>query len=104
VAQTETNLTAEKPPLRPPGTAYWLITNGRRDVLTLDYAGEKMLPVFGHPEEAAEMLLQLGARAAAGVPAGAVPGSWCRPGRNPYSDRRGTSALLTGELPRTPTF
>jgi hypothetical protein len=59
VSQTETNLTAEKPPRRPPGTTYWLITNGRRDVLTLSYDGEEMLPVFSHREEA-EMFLRLG--------------------------------------------
>jgi hypothetical protein len=59
VTQTETNLTAERPPRRPPGTTYWLITNGRRDVLTLYYGGEEMLPVFSHLEEA-EMFLRLG--------------------------------------------
>jgi hypothetical protein len=44
VSQREMNLTAEKPTLRPPGTTYWLMTNGQGDVLTLDYTGEKMLP------------------------------------------------------------
>jgi hypothetical protein len=38
---------------------YWLITNGQRAVLTLDYDGEEMLPVFSHREEA-EMFLRLG--------------------------------------------
>jgi hypothetical protein len=59
VTQTETNLRAEIPPQRPPGTTYWLITNGRRDVFTLPYQGEEMLPVFSHREEA-EMFLRLG--------------------------------------------
>jgi hypothetical protein len=59
VTQTETNLRAERPPRRPPGTTYWLITNGRRDVFTLPYQGEEMLPVFSHREEA-EMFLRLG--------------------------------------------
>ena len=59
MTQTETNLTAERPPRRPPGTTFWLITNGRRDVLTLYYDGEEMLPVFCHREEA-EMFLRLG--------------------------------------------
>ena len=59
MTQTETNLTAEGPLSRPPDTTYWLITNGQGDVLTLDYDGEEMLPVFSHREEA-EMLLRLG--------------------------------------------
>jgi hypothetical protein len=59
VTQTETNLRAERPPRRPPGPTYWLITNGRRDVFTLPYQGEEMLPVFSHREEA-EMFLRLG--------------------------------------------
>jgi hypothetical protein len=59
VTQTETNLTAEGPLPRPPDTTYWLITNGQGDVLTLDYDGEEMLPVFSHREEA-EMFLRLG--------------------------------------------
>jgi hypothetical protein len=59
MTQTETNLRAEIPPQRPPGTTYWLITNGRRDVFTLPYQGEEMLPVFSHREEA-EMFLRLG--------------------------------------------
>ena len=53
------NLTAERPPRRRSGTTYWLITNSRRDVLTLYYDGEEMLPVFSHREEA-EMFLRLG--------------------------------------------
>jgi hypothetical protein len=47
---------------RPSGPAYWLITKnafGRIEVLTLDYDGEEMLPVFSHREEA-EMFLRLG--------------------------------------------
>jgi len=36
-----------------------LITNDRRDVLTLDHDGEEMLPVFSHREEV-EMFLRLG--------------------------------------------
>ena len=59
MTQTVTNLTAEGPLSRPPDTTYWLITNGQGDVLTLDYDGEEMLPVFSHREEA-EMLLRLG--------------------------------------------
>jgi hypothetical protein len=59
VTQTETNLTAEGPLPRPPDTTYWLITNGQGDVLTLDYDGEELLPVFSHREEA-EMFLRLG--------------------------------------------
>lgn len=59
VTQTETNLRTERPPRRPPGTIYWLITNGQSDVLTLDYDGEEILPVFSHWEEA-EMFLRLG--------------------------------------------
>lgn len=59
MTQTETNLRAEIPPQRPPGTTYWLITDGRRDVFTLPYQGEEMLPVFSHREEA-EMFLRLG--------------------------------------------
>jgi hypothetical protein len=59
VTQTETNLTAERPPRRAPGRTYWLITNGRRDVLILYYGGEEMLPVFSHREEA-EMFLRRG--------------------------------------------
>jgi hypothetical protein len=53
------DLTAERPPRRRSGTTYWLITNGRRDVLTFYYDGEEMLPVFSHREEA-EMFLRLG--------------------------------------------
>jgi hypothetical protein len=104
VAQTETNLTAEKPPLRPPGTAYWLITNGRRDVLTLDYAGEKMLPVFGHPEEAAEMLHQLGG-AGSGWRA-SRSGAQELVSAGPESLQRSTRGFVPsyGRLPRTPTF
>ena len=59
MTQTETNRTAERPPRRPVGSAYWLITNGRRDVLSLYYEGEEMLPVFSYREEA-EMFLRLG--------------------------------------------
>ena len=59
MTQTETNLMAERPPRRPPGTTYWLITIGQRAVLILDYEGEEMLPVFSHREEA-EMFLRLG--------------------------------------------
>jgi len=41
---------------------YWLIArieNGRMEVLTLDHAGDEMLPVFSHEEEA-EMFLRFG--------------------------------------------
>ncbi len=47
---------------RPPGVAYWLISqtaNGRIEVLTIDRNGEEALPVFSHEEEA-ETFLQPG--------------------------------------------
>jgi hypothetical protein len=47
---------------QPPGSVYWLIAkneNGRLEVLAVDLAaGEEMLPVFSHVEEA-EMFLRL---------------------------------------------
>ena len=59
MTQTETNQTAERPPRQAPGTTYWLITSRRRDVLTIYYEGEEILPVFSHREEA-EMFLRFG--------------------------------------------
>jgi hypothetical protein len=65
VTQIETSQpepTAEPAPRRPPGLVYWLIArieNGRVEVLTLDRAGDEMLPVFSHEEEA-EMFLRFG--------------------------------------------
>lgn len=61
VTQFETKQ-AKRTPWRSAGPAYWLIaknTCGRIEVLTLDRDGARMLPVFGHEEEA-EMFLQLG--------------------------------------------
>jgi len=65
VTQIETSQpepTTELAPRRPPGLVYWLIArieNGRMEVLTLDHAGDEMLPVFSHEEEA-EMFLRFG--------------------------------------------
>lgn len=53
-----------KKPTRPPpsGVVHWLISkdeNGRAEMLTIDFGGEEMLPVFSFREEA-EMFLSLG--------------------------------------------
>ena len=65
MTQIEINRTgpaAERSPRGAPAPTYWLIAkneNGRIEVLTLHCGAEKMLPVFGHEEEA-EMFLVLG--------------------------------------------
>ncbi len=48
-----------RPPGRPPGPTYWLIAkneNRRMEVLTIERAGEEVLPLFSFGEEAVAFL------------------------------------------------